>query len=95
MKLVKKMSSSFRKALAIAGGFILSSSVWAEDKLANVITGEVQDMFGSGASFWKLFILVDIILAVAAVVKTKNPMVFLGVLAVAIVPTFLIRTFVF
>jgi len=95
VKLVKKMSSSFHKALAVGAGFILSSSVFAEDKLANVITGEVQDMFGSGASFWKLFILVDIILAVAAVVKTKNPMVFLGVLAVAIVPTFLIRTFVF
>jgi hypothetical protein len=95
VKLVKKMSSGFRKALAVGAGFALSSSVWAEDKLAQVIGGEVQDMFGSGASFWKLFILVDIILAVAVVVKTKNPMAFLGVLAVAIVPTFLIRTFVF
>ena len=95
MKFVKKMREKTQKALMVAGGVALSASVWAEDKLANVITGEVQDMFGSGASFWKLFILVDIILAVAVVVKTKNPMAFLGVLAVAIVPTFLIRTFVF
>ena len=95
MKLVKKLNSGLRKAMAVGTGLVLSSGVWAEDKLATVISGDMQDMFGTNASFWKLFILVDIILAVAVVVKTKNPMAFLGVLAVAIVPTFLVRTFVF
>lgn len=95
MKLVKKLNSGLRKAMAVGTGLVLSSGVWAEDKLATVISGDMQDMFGINASFWKLFILVDIILAVAVVVKTKNPMAFLGVLAVAIVPTFLVRTFVF
>lgn len=87
----KKLKSIF----GIASGTALASSVWATDRLAEAISGDVQDMLGSGSSFWKIFILVDIILAAALAVKTKNPMTFLGVLAIAIVPGFLIKTFVF
>lgn len=84
------------KALGLSlAGLALSSGVWAEDKLATVIDGDVRDMLGSGSSFWKIFILVDIILAAAMAVKTKNPMTFVGVLAIALVPGFLLKTFVF
>ena len=76
-------------------GVVLTSGVWATGKLAEAINGDVQDLLGSGSSFWKIFILVDIILAAAVAVKTKNPMTFLGVLAIALVPGFLIKTFVF
>lgn len=95
MKFVKKIHEKARKALMVAGGVALSASVWADDKLAGVINGDLQDMLGSGSSFWKIFILVDIILAAALAVKTKNPMTFLGVFAIAMVPGFLIKTFVF
>ncbi|MCX7116309.1 MAG: hypothetical protein NTW94_00030 [Legionellales bacterium] len=42
-----------------------------------------------------IFILVDIMLATAMAVKSKNPMVFLGVAGVAFIPAFLLKTFVF
>jgi hypothetical protein len=50
---------------------------------------------GSSSKFWKVFILVDIMLATAMAVKSKNPMVFLGVAGVAFIPAFLLKTFVF
>jgi hypothetical protein len=95
MNQIKKWVSKSKNACAVGAGFILSQASWAQDKLAEAINGDVQDMLGSGSSFWKIFILVDIILAAALAVKTKNPMTFLGVLAIAIVPGFLIKTFVF
>ena len=74
---------------------LLSNSVFANDLLARALEGDVKDSFGSGSMFWKVFILVDIIFATAMAVKSKNPMVFVGVTAVAFVPAFLLKTFVF
>jgi hypothetical protein len=73
----------------------LSSYVFAEDKLATALTGDVQDMLGGSGFFWKIFILVDVILAVAAYIKSKNPMAFLGTFFVIFVPAFFLRLFVF
>lgn len=72
-----------------------AGSVLAQDKLAGVMGGDIQDMLGGQGTFWKVFILVDIILAAAALVKTKNPMVFLSVFAIALIPGYLISVFVF
>lgn len=74
---------------------LLSNSVFANDLLARALEGDVKDSLGNGAMFWKVFILVDIILATAMAVKSKNPMVFVGVTAVAFIPAFLLKTFVF
>jgi hypothetical protein len=84
-----------KRWMAGASSMLLTGSVFASDKLAGAMTGDIQDMLGSSGSFWKAFILVDIILAAAALIKTKNPMVFLSVLAVAIIPGFLMNVFVF
>ncbi len=75
--------------------FLLSKNVLANDLLAKALEGDVKDSLGSGSMFWKVFILVDIILATAMAVKSKNPMVFVGVTAVAFIPAFLLKTFVF
>ena len=75
--------------------FLLSTDSFAADRLANVFGGDVGDTFKSNSTFWQVFILVDIILATAAAVKTKNPMVFAGVAVVAFVPAFLLKAFVF
>ena len=90
-----KFGQKIKAFVVGSAGVVLTSGVWATDKLAEAINGDVQDMLGSGSSFWNIFILVDIILAAAVAVKTKNPMTFLGVLAIALVPGFLIKTFVF
>ena len=95
MKMGKKISS-----LAVGSTLVftlLSSRVFAEgqDLLASALSGEIQGSLGSGATFWKVFILVDIILATAMAVKSKNPMVFVGVTAIAFIPAFLLKTFVF
>lgn len=95
MKKGKEMVSLLQK-----GGFalmfaLLSKSVFADDLLAQALEGNVKDSLGSGSIFWKVFILVDIILATAMAVKSKNPMVFVGVTAVAFIPAFLLKTFVF
>lgn len=73
----------------------VTTNVCAEDLLAQALTGDVSDTFSSQGIFWKVFILVDVILATAMAVKTKNPMVFIGVAAVAFIPGFLIKTLVF
>lgn len=74
---------------------LISKSVFATDLLAHALEGDIADSLGSGSKFWKIFILVDIMLATALAVKTKNPMVFIGTTAVAFIPAFLIKTFVF
>ena len=79
----------------IATGMLLSSYAFATDKLAGAMAGDVEDMLGGSGTFWKVFILVDIILAAAMAVKSKNPMVFAGVFAIALIPGFLIKSFVF
>ncbi len=73
----------------------ITGQVLAADRLSAAMNGDVQDMLGGSGTFWKIFILVDIILSAAMAVKTKNPMVFVGVFAIALIPAFLINNFVF
>ena len=95
MKMGKKLTGIVQKATGCMLMTLLSSSVFAGDLLARALEGDVKDSMGSGSMFWKIFILVDIILATAMAVKSKNPMVFVGVTAVAFIPAFLLKTFVF
>jgi hypothetical protein len=95
MKLSKKHADLIKKVLVGASCFCLIKVAAANDLLAGALTGDVGDSLGSGSKFWKVFILVDIILATAMAVKSKNPMVFLGVAAVAFIPAFLLKTLVF
>ncbi len=84
------------KAIGLStAGLLFMSSAFAQDRLAGAMSGDVQDMLGGAGAFWKAFILIDIIFAAAALIKTKNPMVFLSVIAVALIPTYLINVFVF
>lgn len=92
MRSVKKM---LKKGVATLVCSLFCASVFASDMLASALEGDVKESLGGGSMFWKIFILVDIILATAAVVKTKNPMVFLGVAGVAFIPAFLLKAFVF
>ena len=95
MKMSKKLAIRCKQAALGFSTLALSSYVFAEDKLATALTGDVQDMLGGSGHFWKIFILVDIILAAAAYVKSKNPMAFLGTFFVAFAPALLLRLFVF
>lgn len=95
MKIGKKRFSLMHRVSSALVVFLLSKSVLANDLLARALEGDVKDSLGSGSMFWKVFILVDIILATAMAVKSKNPMVFVGVTAVAFIPAFLLKTFVF
>lgn len=65
------------------------------DLLANALNGDVKATIGSSGKFWKIFILIDIVLAAAAAVKTKNPLVFGGVFFTAFIPAVLISAMVF
>lgn len=95
MKISKKIAVKLKKLSLSLSGVLLSSAVFAQDKLSGVMGGDIQDMFSDSGTLWKIFILVDIILAAAALIKTKNPMVFFGVLAIVFIPRFLMNAFVF
>lgn len=95
MKTVNKMTKLLRAGMICFVMTLLSSRVFANDLLARALEGDVKDSLGNGSMFWKVFILVDIILATAMAVKSKNPMVFVGVAGVAFIPAFLLKTFVF
>jgi Na+(H+)/acetate symporter ActP len=95
MKILKKIMAFSKELSIVAAVTLLSKSAFANDLLAKALEGDVKDSLGSGSMFWKVFILVDIILATAMAVKSKNPMVFVGVTAVAFIPAFLLKTFVF
>lgn len=95
MQIGKKVVDLMQKGCSILVFTLLSKSVFANDLLSRALEGDVKDSLGSGSMFWKIFILVDIILATAMAVKSKNPMVFVGVTAVAFIPAFLLKTFVF
>jgi hypothetical protein len=95
MKLNKKINKLIQKGGATLLAIVCSTGTFANDLLARALEGDVKDSLGSGSMFWKVFILVDIILATAMAVKSKNPMVFVGVTAVAFIPAFLLKTFVF
>lgn len=90
-----KLTRALKPLIAFTALMLLAHEAMANDLLAQALQGDVQDSFGSSSMFWKIFILVDVILATAMAVKSKNPMVFLGVAAVAFIPGFLIKTFVF
>ena len=65
------------------------------DLLADVFKGSVGKTLGSQSKFWKIFILFDVILAAAAAVKSKNPLVFGGVFITAFLPGILLKSLVF
>jgi hypothetical protein len=94
MKFIHKIVS-FKTGCSSLLMILLSNSVFAADRLASALGGDVQDMLGGSGTFWKIFILVDIVLAAAAAVKTKNPMVFAGVFAIAFLPALILNAFVF
>ena len=91
----KKIATVLRQSCLGLTGLCIAGASQAEDLLAKALQGNVGDSLGSGSMFWKVFILVDIILATAMAVKSKNPMVFIGVAGVAFIPAFLLKTFVF
>lgn len=96
MNQLKKVGTKVKKIfLSSSLIFLCTHNVFANDLLAKALTGDVGDSLGSGSMFWKIFILADIILATAMAVKTKNPMVFVGVAGVAFIPAFLLKTLVF
>ena len=95
MKVTIKAMTTMKRAALIAAGALLSVNAFATDKLADALGGDVQDMLGGSGTFWKIFILVDVVLAAAMAVKSKNPMVFAGVFAIAFIPGLLIKSFVF
>ena len=95
MKMFKKCTKAVNYGLIAALVSVTAKSAFATDLLNKALEGDVQDSLGGDAKFWKIFTLVAIMLATGAAVTTKNPMVFIGVMAVAFVPTFLIKTFVF
>ena len=95
MKVTIKAMKTMKRAALIAAGALLSVNAFATDKLADALGGDVQDMLGGSGTFWKIFILVDVVLAAAMAVKSKNPMVFAGVFAIAFIPGLLIKSFVF
>ncbi len=95
MNKLNKTSNFVKKGLLSASLFLFAHCSEANDLLAKALTGDVGDSLGSGSMFWKIFILADVILATAMAVKTKNPMVFVGVAGVAFIPAFLLKTLVF
>lgn len=95
MNVLKKLNHLIQKGslgLLIA---LLSKSAVANDLLAEALEGNIKDTLGSKSKFWTIFIIIDVVLAAAMYVKTKNPMVFAGVFFIVFIPTFLIKTFVF
>ena len=98
MQFVKKLHTKVNMLLTsgILAIFSLPSfAVEDKDLLSDALHGSIQKTLGSDATFWKLFILVDVILGAAAYVSTKNPLVFLGVIAIAFIPGVLLKLFVF
>lgn len=79
------MNSAFAEGGKNSGG----------DVIGTFLTTNLKDLFGSSSGFWKVFILADITLATLASVKSKNPLVFVGVFMTALVPGFLINRYVF
>ena len=89
------MINRFKKIWLGLIGLCIAGASQAKDVLVNALQGDVSDSLGSGAMFWKIFTFASIVLATAAAVKTHNPMVFVGVIVVAFIPAFLLKTFVF
>lgn len=90
-----KISKVITTTISSTALILIARTSFANDLLAAALEGEVKDSLGSGSMFWKIFILIDIILATALAVKSKNPMVFIGVAAIAFIPALLLKVFVF
>lgn len=95
MRIAKKAFNTLQKGWMTLVLSLLCKTVFAEDKLAGALGAEVKGTFGSDATFWSIFILIDIVLAAAMAIKTKNPMVFASVFFIAFIPGILIKAFVF
>lgn len=95
MKINQKLVNLIQRAGLGLSIFLLSRSVFAKDLLETALQGDVQDTLGSDARFWKICILVSIVLATAAAIPTRSPMVFFGVATIAFIPPALIKMFVF
>lgn len=95
MKITKKCTTAINHVVTVLPIMLLTKSAFATDLLGRALEGDIADSLGGSSKFWKVFILVDIMLATAMAVKSKNPMVFLGVASVAFIPAFLLKTFVF
>lgn len=95
MKITKKCTTAIKHVVTVLPIMLLTKSAFATDLLGRALEGDIADSLGGSSKFWKVFILVDIMLATAMAVKSKNPMVFLGVASVAFIPAFLLKTFVF
>ena len=95
MKTIKSWAKKAKNSIVILPLVLITKSAFATDLLGRALEGDIADSLGGSSKFWKIFILVDIMLATAMAVKSKNPMVFLGVAGVAFIPAFLLKTFVF
>lgn len=102
MKVIKKIAEIkelfLRIACVISVTFLCQPTYAANgdgDVVKEFMQQSLRGIFGSDAGFWKIFILADIALATMAGMKSKNPMVFVGVFMTALVPGFLVKRYVF
>lgn len=95
MKKIKNICNSIQVWVSMMVLTLLSKSTFAEDKLAGALTGDIAETFGSSGKFWTVFILIDIVLAAAMAIKTKNPMTFASVFFIVFIPGLLLKGFVF
>lgn len=82
-------------ALAITNQAYADGTKQGDDPIWEFMQQSLQGIFGSGAGFWKFFILADIALATYASLKSKNPTVFVGVFMTALLPGYLVKRYVF
>lgn len=98
-KKIAEMKEFFFKFSCFLSVLLLSHPAFCDSSEGDVVKQFMQQslkgIFGSDAGFWKMFILADIALATVASLKSKNPMVFVGVFMTALVPGFLIKRYVF
>lgn len=102
MKVSKKIATIkevyLKIACVISVTFLCHPAFAANDQgdvVKDFMQQSLKGIFGSDAGFWKIFILADIALATMAGMKSKNPMVFVGVFMTALVPGFLVKRYVF
>lgn len=104
MKLINKLKSCKNvamrlacmiSALAISHQACADAPKQGDDPIWEFMQQSLQGIFGSGAGFWKFFILADIALATYASLKSKNPTLFVGVFMTALLPGYLVKRYVF
>ena len=98
-KKVAAMKDGFFKLSCVISVTLLCHPAFCATAEGDVVKDFMQQslkgIFGSDAGFWKMFILADIALATVAGLKSKNPMVFVGIFMTALVPGFLVKRYVF